>query len=210
MLTFGPKINRSFTMYMPFSDTHTEVTVMFNKTNTYLGFNTDERTYQRHKRNEIYSHIFKDLNKSSFATTFLDIQNFRSRNLDIKQQFDNINERFRDKIQYKANETLKLSKVKTNGGEFDSLLYIYVFSVIDYDSEFLFFLAERQHIDVALDKKVVRTCALQLCSKDTYEDFTETVEHYNTKHLEEESVDKVMRDALNPDRRKERFYDRKT
>ena len=209
MLTFGPKINRSYVMYLPFMDDHVEVSVMFNKTNTYLGFNTDERTYHKHKNGDIHSNIFKDLTKSSFAVTFLDVRDFRSRNLDIKQQFHNIMPKFQDKIQYQANETLKLSKVKTNGGEFDSTLYLYVFSLIDYGTEFLYFLAERQHIDVVLDKKVVRTCALQLCSKDKYEDLIETVEHYNSEHLQTTTVDDVMKEAFDEKKRKERLYDRR-
>ena len=114
MLTFGSKLNRSYTMYIPFMNDHIEVSVLFNKSNTFVGFNTDQRIYQMHRNNEVHSQIYKDLKESVFAATFLDLRNFKSRNLDIRQQFNNVLPPFQDKIQYEANETIKVSKVKTN------------------------------------------------------------------------------------------------
>jgi hypothetical protein len=118
------------------------------------------------------------LNDSIFAATFLDLRNYKSGNLDIYQQFNNIHNQFRDKIQYVTNETIKVSKVHTGNGDFKSSLYMYVFSFANYESEFLYFLAERQHIDTALNKKFVRTCALQLCSNDAYEDLLKSENNY--------------------------------
>ena len=192
MLTFGSKLNRSYTMYIPFMNDHIEVSILFNKSNTFIGFNTDQRIYQMHRNNEVHSQIYKDLKESVFAATFLDLRNFKSRNLDIRQQFNNVLPPFQDKIQYEANETIKVSKVKTNNGEFESILYIYVFSFLDYEKEFLFFLAERQHIDVSLDKKLVRTCGLQLCSNDAYEDLLQSVEYHNGKALRKENLDEAV------------------
>jgi len=172
---------------------YTEVTVLFNKANTYVGFNTDANVYQKHRNGEIHSFIYKDLSESVFATTFLDLRNFKSRNLDIRLQFNNILPQFREKIQYEANETIKVSKVQTPNGLFESSLYIYVFSFLDYSDEFLFFLAERQHIDVALNKKLVRTSALQISSKDAYEDLIKTIEFHNNKAVKTESVDDSLK-----------------
>lgn len=193
MLTFGSKINRSYTMYLPFKTDHVEVSVMFNKSNTYLGFNTDQTLYQMHRNNEIHSQIFKDLRESSFATTFLDLREFKSKNLDIRQQFHNILPQFEDKIQYVANETVKLSKVQTKNGQFESSLYIFVFNFSDYENDFLFFLVERQHIDIVLDKKLVRTCGLQICTNDVHEDLLKMIECYNSDLVKTEKVDDVMK-----------------
>ena len=180
-------------MHLPFMGDHTELTVMFNKFNTYVGFNTDQRVYHMHRNNEIHSYIYKSLSESVYATTFLDLRNFKSKNLDIRQQFNNVLPQFKDKIQYEANETIKVSKVQTNNGDFESSLYIYVFNFLDYGDEFLFFLAERQHIDGVLDKKLVRTCGLQICSKDAYEDLLKTVEYHNGKAVHSESVDNTLK-----------------
>ena len=193
MLTFGSKLNRSYTLYLPFIKGHIEATVMFSKSNTYVGFNTDQRIYQMHRNGEVHSHIYKDLSESVFAATFLDLRNYKSKNLDIKLQFNNVLEQFQDKLQYEANETIKVSKVQTRNGEFESCLYIYVFSFLDYSDEFLFFLAERQHIDVVLDKKIVRTCGLQICSNDAYEDLLKTIEYYNGQAAKSEDVNTALK-----------------
>jgi len=192
MLTFGNKLNRSYTLYMPFMNDDVEVTTLFNKSNIFMGFNIDQRLYQKKKDGEIYSYIYKNLNESVFATTFLDIRNYRSNTLDIQQQFNNILPKFRDSIQYELNETIKLSKIQTPNGDFESSLYIYVFSFLNYGNNFLYFLAERQHIDVALDKKIVRTCGLQICSKDAHEDFLKNVEYHNGKVLNHENLDESL------------------
>jgi hypothetical protein len=180
-------------MFVPFMGDSVNITVMFNKTNTYMGFNTDQQIYQKSRDNKLHSYIYKDLNDSIFAATFLDLRNYKSGNLDIYQQFNNIHNQFRDKIQYVTNETIKVSKVHTGNGDFKSSLYMYVFSFANYESEFLYFLAERQHIDTALNKKFVRTCALQLCSNDTYEDLLKSAEYYNGKVARHEPVDDTLK-----------------
>ena len=67
---------------------------------------------------------------------------------------------------------------------------------MDYEDDFIYVLAERQHIDTALGKKLVRTCGLQLCSNEAYENLMETVEFYNNKFVKTEDTDDIMRDVL--------------
>jgi hypothetical protein len=141
----------------------------------------------RSRNNEIHSAIYQDLNKSEFATSFLDIRNFKSKTLDIKQQFHNILPDYKDKIHYETNETIKLSKVQTQKGNFESCIYIYIFRYTDFGNSFLYCLAERQHIDVVLDKKIVRTCAIQLCSNESYDDMATIIESVNRKYVKESS-----------------------
>lgn len=209
MLTFGPKINRSYSLHLPFNKSFVTVELMFNKMNSYLGFNIDHKTFNEVQSNKIHYSLFRDIRQSSFSTTFLDIRNFKTKNLDVENQFHNIYPDFQNKIGYCANETIKLCKVRTKGGEFDSVIFIYVFNIIDYGDEFLYIIAERQHIDVALDKKVVRTCGAQLCNQDKYEDFLETVQHYNTKDCEKASdIKSIISDAMSEQKRNERLYER--
>jgi len=192
MLTFGPKLNRSYSLYLPFMKQEIEVSIMFHKSSTFVGFNTEQKIYNMVRENQVHSYIYKELSESAFASTFLELRDFRSNNLDIKLQFNNIQERFRGEIQYISNETVKVSKVKTKSGEFESSLYVYVFGFHDYGDNFLYFLAERQHIDCSLDRKVVRTYGLQLCSNSIYEDFLKKVEFFNGKETKPEGTDAVI------------------
>jgi len=179
MLTFGNKLNRLYTLYLPFLEDHCEIGVFFNKSNSFVGFNLDQTNYVKSRNGNIKCFIFNDLNKSAFATSFLELKDFRSKNLDIKQQFNNILPEFRDRIHYETNETIKLSKIQIKEKTFESCLFVYVFKFIDFGNNFLFALAERQHIDVSLNKKIVRTAGIQLCTNERFEELTEMVEIYN-------------------------------
>jgi hypothetical protein len=178
---------------------HCGITVIFNKSNSFIGFNVDQKNYIKSRNGELKSTIYQDLDKSEFATSFLDIRNFRSKNLDIKQQFYNILPEFKDSIHYETNETVKLAKIQTDRGEFESCLYIYVFRYTDFGNDFLYCLVERQHIDVVLNKKIVRTGAIQLCSNDTYEDLTNMVENVNRKYVDRSvDVDSAFSNIFTP------------
>ena len=186
MITFGNKVNRSFSLYLPFVDDHMVATVHFHKCNTFLGFTIDHDTMHNVKDGKYTSTIYKDLKQSSFAKTFLDIKDFSSSNLDIRCQFSNILESYRDKVQYVTNETIKLSKVenpKHRGKYLESLLYIYVFNFSDYEDDFLYFLAERQHIDQSINKKLVRTCGLQVSTKEAAENLNSMTSFYNSQQV---------------------------
>lgn len=191
MLTLGSKLNRLYTMYLPFMDDFCEISILFNKSNSFMGFNLDQRNYVKSRNNESKCFIFNDLSKSAFATSFLDIRDFRSKNLDIKQQFNNILPEFKDKIHYETNETVKLSKITTPKGKLESCLYIYVFRLTDYGNDFLYCLTERQHIDVVLDKKIVRTSAIQLSSNGCHEDLTSMIESTNRRVVQIEHTDRI-------------------
>ena len=124
--------------------------------------------------------------------SFLDLRSYRSKNLDIINQFNNILPEYRDRIQYETNETCKLSKISTTKGNLESCLYIYIFKIIDFGNNFLFCLTERQHIDTQLDRKVVRTSAIQISSNQAYEDVASMVESSNRKITNKsQSIDNV-------------------
>jgi len=191
MLTLGYRLNRLYTLYLPFMDDFCEIQVLFNKSNSFVGFNIDQKNYIKSKNNECKCFIFNDISKSAFATSFLDIRNFRSKNLDIQNQFHNILPNFKDKIHYETNETIKLSKVSTPKGLLESCIYFYCFRLTDYGNNFLYCLVERQHIDVALDRKIVRTCSVQLCSNECHEDLTDIILTSNRDIVQTESVDSI-------------------
>jgi len=192
MLTFGSKLNRSYSLHLPFQDDYADISILFNKSNTFIGVNTGKKIYESARNHELHSHIYKNVNESVFASTFLDLKNYKSQNLDIVNQFNNIQKKFKSKIQYITNETIKLSKIITDNGKFESSLYIYVFGITDYGKDFIYILAERQHIDAALGRKIVRTIGLQLCSNSRYDDLLQTIDYYNTKEIADSTVDQAM------------------
>lgn len=192
MLTLGNKLNRSYSIYLPFMEDHCEISILFNKTNSFIGFNLDQTHYVQSRNGDIKSFLFPELTRSAFATTFLDLKDLRTKNLDIKQQFYNIKSEFKNRIHYETNETIKLTKVVTPKGDFDSTLYIYVFRFTDFGNNFLYTLVERQHIDIVLDKKIVRSAGIQLSSNEANEDLVTMVQSYNQQYIATESIDNVL------------------
>jgi hypothetical protein len=196
MFTLGNKLNRLYSLYLPFNQSHCEISVIFNKSNSFIGFNVDQENYLKSRRGEIKSFTFPELMRSGFASTFLDIRDFKSKNLDIKQQFHNILPEFKDKIHYETNETIKLSKIQTPKGTFESCMYIYVFRLTDFGEDFLYALVERQHIDVVLDKKIVRTASVQMSTNEAYEDLTSLIESSNRDFIKKENIDSFSDDIF--------------
>ncbi len=193
MLTLGNKLNRSYSLYLPFNNRNCEVSILFNKNNSYIGFNIDHENHAASKRGDIVCYMFSDITKSSIASTFLDTRNVRNRTLDIKQQFHSIKPEFKDKIQYECNETIKVSKVRINSTELISSLYVYSFRFPDFGNDLVYILAERQHIDVIMKKKIVRTAAVQLTTNEVHEDLLDMIQTYNRQFLNHE---KTIDDAI--------------
>lgn len=191
MLTLGSKLNRLYTLSIPFNDSSCEIGIIFNKYNSFIGFNLDSKNYHASREDKIKSNIFQQLSKSAFAMTFLDLRDYQSKTLDIRQQFHNILPQFHSQIQYETNETIKLSKVQVGDKTFESCIYIYILKFIDYKDDFLFCLAERQHIDLTMNKKIVRTSAIQLSTNQAEEDLTCLVEKYNKEFIKKEDISTI-------------------
>ena len=171
--------------------------------NTYVGFKTDQIISRLTRDGEVKTHIFKNLKQSSFASTFLDIRDIRSGTMDIRCQFNNILPQYRGQIQYVTNETVKLCKVRASDGkDYDSLLYIYVFFFSDYPDDFLYFLVERQHIDTTINKKLVRTFGLQISTVDCLDNMNKMISFYNGGTEEIVHDEDQMLKSLFPDKDK--------
>lgn len=206
MLTFGTKLNRSYSLYLPFAGKYESITIYFHKGNTSIGFKPDHNLQELSKNGNISITMYKDLKKSTFASTFLDIKDFTSDTLNIKNQFSNVLDPFKEKIQYIANESIKLSKFEIDDGKkvLENLLYVYTFTFTDYDNEYLFVLAERQHIDTLLCKKFVRTSGIQISTLDCLNDMLKIAEHYkgiSVRNLEKKTdADEEIRNLF-PDKK---------
>lgn len=197
MVTFGSRLNRSYSLYFPFLGEYITVTVFFSKANSSLAFKTTPRYNEQDRDSKLVVSTYKDLKQSIFSSTFLDIKDFKSENLDIRSQFSNILPDFKEKIQYVSNESIKLSKVQTDNGTFENLLFLYAFTFNDYVDDFLYLLAERQHIDTILNKKIVRTSAIQISTPDCQQMILKLAEKFRGTTLSDfEKRDIIQDEAI--------------
>jgi hypothetical protein len=173
-------------VYLPFLEDHATATVYFHKTNTYLGFVTGRTLRELSKDNLVKTSVYLDLKQSSFAKTFLDIKDMKTSRLKIENQFSNIKAEYRDRIQYLGNESIKLFKVESAGKELQPALYLYMFTMADYEKEFIYLVAERHHIDVTINKKIVKSASLQIATPEALEDLRGIVKFYNGYEEEEQ------------------------
>jgi len=184
MLTFGNKFNRTYGLFLPFKGDHMAINIFFHRSNTHIGFTSDTKISRLCRENQVITQIFRDLKQSSFASTFLEIRDVRSAGLDIRNQFYNIQEKFKEKVFYITNETIKLHKIPNPNQQkkfLESNLFVYIFSFSDYPDDFLYILAERHHIDTYLNKKLVRTCSFQISTKECQENLNTMVRNENGK-----------------------------
>ncbi len=182
MITFGPKTNRRYSTYFNFLSKRYIVDIYFHKNSTYLGINIDHDCISQLRHQNALYNMYRDVNESSFST-FLSIKNLSTKNLSIINQFDDIKNEHKDKVQYLNNECVKVAQVVTHSGKkYDSLLYIYMLGMCDY-KDIIYIIYERQHIDQILNKKVVRSCAIQIATKERISEMVKTtkfIHSYNT------------------------------
>lgn len=190
MITFGSKFNRRYSIYFPLFDDNIVLEIFFNRNNPNVAFSLDKNTYNQIKDDDnICYNLYGDITNSSFSN-FLVIENIKTTYLDIVNQFSDVKNEYKDRIQYLTNESIKVCRVNTKNGEFDSMLYMYGFTCADFLNEYLFLIAERQHIDNKLNKKIVRSYGLQLCYRDRRDEIVELSKLQNQQ--ESEKLDDVL------------------
>jgi len=177
-LQLGRSFNRNYTVRLQFLDGFYNIGLFYNNKSSFLLFSVDPdftQTKSKDLKHGIKVNMFKNLESSKFCETFLNLHSYRSQSLDIINQFKEIKPDYTNDINYLFNESLILSKINT---ENNSILYdtlnLFCFTLTSYSNEFLFLVAERQNIISKLQKKVVRSSAIQIAttaSLDLIEEF---------------------------------------
>lgn len=162
-LTLGKILDRNYSIRLPFLNGKYNINIFFNKKSSFLlfgiepDFRDDTNTNYGTKTN-----MFKNLQSSKFCETFLNLHNYRGKKLDIINQFESIKDEHSNNINFILNESINLSKFEFDNKIFYDSLQIYGLTLVTHSSEFIFIIAERQNIIQKLNKKIVRTTAIQI------------------------------------------------
>jgi hypothetical protein len=177
VLKLGRSFNRNYTIRLPFLDGFYDVGLFYNNKSSFLLFSVEPDFTQSKSKELSHSikvNMFKNIESSKFCETFLDLHNYRSKNLDIVNQFKEIKPEYSLDVNFLFNETITMSKIITDNSTFYDCLNLFCFTLSSYSNEFLFLIAERQNIISKLQKKVVRSSSIQIAtspSLDLIEDF---------------------------------------
>jgi len=167
-LILGKSLNRCYQLRVPFLNGYYNINIFFNKKSTFLlfgiepDFKEDDHIQYGSKIN-----MFKNLQSSRFSETFLNLHNYKGTNLDIVNQFDSLNPEYSPHINFLFNESINLSKIDIDGKTFCDNLLIYGLTLDAYSNEFIFIIAEKQNIIQKLNKKIVRTTAIQIATANS-------------------------------------------
>ncbi len=161
-LSLGKAFDRSYYLRIPFLDGSYNVGIYFNKKSPFLLFEVHSNQLCETEYKNVKINMYKNLAASKFCETFLNLHNYRKNTLDITNQIESIKPEYYSDINFVLNETLILSKTEVGEREFLDKLTVYGLSLSVYVSEFIFLVAERQNIIRKLDRKIVRTTALQI------------------------------------------------
>lgn len=197
------KFNREYTLKLKFLNRDCELSVFFNKNNLYTAFSLDQATYEKNKKKSNSSIIFFDLNKSLFAKTFLDLKNFSTNNIDIKNQYSSIYSQHRDIVsrEFYENIVLDTTKVSWHNQLQDNSIKLNIFRLSLYESDFLFLLCERQLIDPVLGKKIIRTSGYQLSNDNAIKYINSISSKYNTSVVKKQTTEAVMRSIFEDEKK---------
>jgi len=180
-LYLGKSLDRCYNIRLPFLDGFYNIWVYFNKRSTFLLFRVDPDF----PKTDLVSfgtkiNMFKNIESSKFCETFLKLHNYRGENLDILNQFHSVKDEYYSDINFVLNESIVLSKFNVEGKTFYDQLMIYGFTLVAFQSEMIFLLAERQNIVKRLNKKIVRTTGVQIATSSALNMLNEFYEDYRT------------------------------
>lgn len=166
-LQLGKSFNRNYTIRLPFLDGFYDIGLFYNNKSSFLLFSVNSDFSQSKSSNikqNVKVNMFKNIESSKFCETFLNLHTYRSQSLDIVNQIKEIKPDYTLDINFLFNETLTMSKIVVDNSTFFDTLNLYCFTMSSYMSEFLFLIAERQNIISKLQKKVVRSSAIQIAT----------------------------------------------
>jgi hypothetical protein len=165
-LRLGKKLNRSYSIRLPFNNGFYNVTVYLDKGSTFSLFSIDS-DFETSNKTPGMVKMFKNVEAAKFCDIFIKLHNFKRETLDIVNQYDCIKPDYTNDITMVLNETITMSKIKVHDKDIYDTMNLYGFTILPYVEEYFFMIAERHSIMKKLGKKVVRTTGLQIATPST-------------------------------------------
>jgi hypothetical protein len=169
-LQLGKSFNRNYKIRLPFLDGFYDIGLFYNNKSSFLLFSVDSDFTQSKSKDLKHSAkiaMFKNIESSKFCETFLNLHSYRSQSLDIINQFKEIKPEYTTDINFLFNESIIMSKIVVDNSTFFDSLNLYCFTLAAYMNEYIFLVAERQNIITKLQKKVVRSSAIQIATGES-------------------------------------------
>lgn len=196
------KCDRAWCFRLSFENRESDLTVFYNTNNLYTSFDLDQTTYERVKRKGYSVGIFFDLNKSLFAKSFLDLKNFKTNSLDIKNQYSGILPQHKGIITCDFSQKIICGTTKVTWDRVpqENSLTVNMFRLSLYEQDFFYVLTQRQVIDDVLGKKIVRTSAYQIETDTSRKYLSQASKKYNTTEtIKKQNCEDAMRTLFEDD-----------
>lgn len=190
------RCDRAYCFKLQFENRESDLTIFYNSNNLYTSFALDQTTYERVKRKGYSIGIFFDLDKSLFAKSFLDLKNFHTNCLDIKNQYNTILPQHKGIITCDFSEKLVCSSTKVSWDRYpqENSLLINLFRLSLYEQDFFYVLTQRQVIDNILGKKIIRTSGYQIENDVSRKYLSTASRKYNTSQaIQKQNCEDAMR-----------------
>ncbi len=169
-LQLGKSFNRNYKIRLPFLDGFYDVGLFYNNKSSFLLFSVDSdftQSKSKDLKRSIKVAMFKNIESSKFCETFLNLHSYRNQSLDIINQFKEIKPEYANDVNFLFNESVTMSKIVVDNSSFYDSLNLYCFTLSAYMNEYVFLIAERQNIISKLQKKVVRSSAIQIATSSS-------------------------------------------
>lgn len=207
------RCDRAYCFKLNFENKESDLTIFYNSNNLFTSFALDQCTYERIKRKGYSVGIFFDLDKSLFAKSFLDLKNFKTNSLDIKNQYSGILPQHKGIIQCDFSEKIVCNTSKVTWDRFpqENSLTVNLFRLSLYEQDFFYVLTQRQVIDNILGKKLVRTSAYQIETEISRKYLASASKKYNTTQaIQKQNCEDAMRSLFsdNNDQKNNRQIER--
>jgi len=189
-LELGNSFDRSYNLRIRFLDGSYNISIFFDRKSPLVLFKVIPDFFKHSKCLDRTTNIsmYKTLEGSKFCDTFLELNNYKNINLDIKGQYHKIKPQYLDTVNLVINETISLKKIILRDRSIFDSLKLFGVTITIYANEFFFLIAERQKVSKSLNKKIVRSSGLQIATTTALEvlnEFSIPTTNYFDKGVEE-------------------------
>ena len=172
MLELGNSLNREYRIRVPFMNGFCNLGIFMNPRKLLVLFSLKADVVDNYPKVQMN----RNLQGSMFCEKCIELYSYQSKSLDIRNQFNGIKKKYDDRVSQVINETVVMSKVTLNDKELSNRLELFGFTIVGFDTEYLYLIAERQHINVEQEKKLVRTCGIEIASSEAIDYITNSLD----------------------------------